>query len=404
VTSNNLAVQGAELEAHRQQYSALANKQYFNYGGQGPLSEPALETVLAAYRKTQDIGPFSGAVNGWVAQVRQDLRLAMAIELGCEADAISLTEDVTMGCNIPLWGQNWQAGDHILMSDCEHPGIIATVQELQRRFGLEVSTCPLMATLNADSPTAAAVIGAHLRPSTRLVVISHILWNTGQVLPLKAIMATCQGFEANQPVRVLVDAAQSVGVLPLDLTDSGVDYYAFTGHKWWCGPEGVGGLYVRPEIRDELAPTYIGWRGILYGDRGQPAGWQPNGQRYEVATSAYPLYAGLQRAIAFQNEWGNAQARYERLLALSAQLWQGLQDIPAVTCLRHAAPESGLVSFQITNGARKDQHAQLVKFLEQQQIYVRLIADPNCVRACVHYLSLEDEVAQLVGAIAEFCA
>ncbi len=402
MTHDSSGAASAQITAHRQQYSALANKQYFNYGGQGPLSEPALETIVAAYRKTQAIGPFSVAVNSWVMKVRQDLRVAMAQELGCDADAISLTEDVTMGCNIPLWGQDWQAGDHILMSDCEHPGIIATVEELQRRFGLEVSICPLMATLNEGNP--AAIIGEHLRPNTRLVVISHILWNTGQVLPLKAIMETCQSFQGNQPVRVLVDAAQSVGVLPLDLTDSGVDYYAFTGHKWWCGPEGVGGLYVRPGIRDELAPTFIGWRGILYGDRGQPTGWQPNGQRYEVATSAYPLYAGLQRAMEFQNEWGDAQARYDRLLALSAQLWQGLQNIPDITCLRHEAPESGLVSFQLTGGAKQNKHPQLVKFLEDQQMYVRLIMDPNCVRACVHYLSLEHEVEQLVGAIAEFCA
>ena len=391
----------ASLSAHRQQYSALADKQYFNYGGQGPLSETALETILAAYQKTQKIGPFSVAVNSWVSQVRQALRKAMAQELGCEVDAISLTENVTMGCNIPLWGQDWQSGDHILMSDCEHPGIIATVEELQRRFGLEVSICPLMDTLNEGDP--AAIIRAHLRPNTRLVVISHILWNTGQVLPLKAIMETCQSFESKQPVRVMVDAAQSVGVLPLDLTDCGVYSYAFTGHKWWCGPEGVGGLYVRPAIRDELAPTYIGWRSILYGDRGQPAGWQPNGERYEVATSSYPLYAGLQRAIEFQNEWGNAQARYDRLLSLSAQLWQGLQNIPAITCLRTEAPESGLVSFQVTDGAKRNKHAQLVKFLEDRQMYVRLIADPNCVRACVHYLSLEHEVEQLVAEIAEFC-
>ncbi len=402
MTHDSSGAASAQITAHRQQYSALADKQYFNYGGQGPLSEPALETIVAAYRKTQAIGPFSVSVNSWVMKVRQDLRAAMAQELGCDADAISLTEDVTMGCNIPLWGQDWQVGDHILMSDCEHPGIIATVEELQRRFGLEVSICPLMATLNEGNP--AAIIGEHLRPNTRLVVISHILWNTGQVLPLKAIMETCQSFKANQPVRVLVDAAQSVGVLPLDLSNSGVDYYAFTGHKWWCGPEGVGGLYVRPGIRDELAPTFIGWRGILYGDRGQPTGWQPNGQRYEVATSAYPLYAGLQRAMEFQNEWGDAQVRYDRLLVLSTQLWQGLQNIPDVTCLRNEAPESGLVSFQLTSGAKQNKHAQLVKFLEDQQMYVRLIADPNCVRACVHYLSLEHEVEQLVGAIAEFCA
>lgn len=389
----------AALVAHRQQYSALANKQYFNYGGQGPLAEPALAAIWEAYRKTQELGPFSVAVNGWVGALRQTLRSCMADQLGCPAEAISLTEDVTVGCNIPLWGQDWQVGDHILLSDCEHPGIIATVHELQRRFGLALSICPLMATLNGGDP--AAIVAAHLRPNTRLVVLSHILWNTGQVLPLGDIMATCRRFVGQYPVRVLVDAAQSVGVLPLNLTELGVDYYAFTGHKWWCGPEGVGGLYVRPEIREALHPTYIGWRGLLYSDRGQPDGWQPNGQRYEVATSAYPLYAGLGAAIAFQNEWGNAQARYDRLCSLSAQLWQRLQQMPGVTCLRTtAAPESGLVSFQLASG----KHAELVKVLEAQQIYVRQISDPNCVRACLHYLTRTAEIEALVAAIARFCA
>jgi L-cysteine/cystine lyase len=82
----------------------------------------------------------------------------------------------------------------------------------------------------------------------------------------------------------------------------GIDFYAFTGHKWWCGPAGLGGLYVRPEAMEYLAPTFIGWRSITTDAAAHPTGWKPNGQRFEVATSNYPLLAGLRAAIAHQTD------------------------------------------------------------------------------------------------------
>jgi L-cysteine/cystine lyase len=379
-----------DLLAHRSLFPALGNKQYFNYGGQGPMAQATLDRIQSTYQQIQTVGPFSGAANPLVSGIREALRDRMAQELHVPRTTITLTENVTVGCNIPLWGMDWQAGDHLILSDCEHPGVIAAVQEVQRRFGVEISICPLMATLNQGDPTA--MLAAMLKPQTKLVVLSHILWNTGQVLPLQAMVAACHAHQ----VRVLVDAAQSVGVLPLNLTELGVDFYAFTGHKWWCGPEGVGGLYISPEAQAAVHPTYIGWRGIQYLPSGQPGGWKTGGDRYEVATSAYPLYAGLIEAMDVQSSFANREARYERILALSQQLWQQLSAIETLDCLRQTPPESGLVSFQLASG----KHSELVAALEQQSTQVRLIADPNCVRACVHYLTLESEVEALVETIA----
>lgn len=395
------------LEHHRQQFPALGNKAYFNYGGQGPLSQVALEAIHQAYVHIQTEGPFAVTTNAWVTEQATQTRGAIAAELGVTADTITLTENVTVGCNIALWGIDWQAGDHLLLTDCEHPGIVAATGELQRRFGIEVSTCPIMATLNQGDPVA--VIAEHLRPRTRLVVLSHILWNTGQVLPLGDIVTTCHRQPpGDQPVLVLVDAAQSVGVLPLNLPETEVDFYAFTGHKWWCGPEGVGGLYVRPNPEAEavgtpfpLQPTFIGWRGATIDQQGKPTGWRTSAQRYEVATSAYPLYRGLQVAITTQAQWGTAQERYTRICSLSRHLWQQLMGLPQINCLRTTPPDSGLVSFQIPGGDNTA-HFQLVQFLEQRRCFVRLLVSPSCVRACVHYLTLETEIDQLVEAIAAF--
>jgi L-cysteine/cystine lyase len=383
------------LESHRQQFLALANKAYFNYGGQGPLPQPALDAISQAFQELDQIGPFSSEANAWINEQAAQTRLAMAAELGVPASSITLTEDVTVGCNIPLWGMDWKPGDHLLMSDCEHPGIVAAVHELQRRFDIEVSLFPLLATLNEGDPLE--VIEQHLRSNTRLVVLSHILWNTGQVLPLTEIVQLCHTHSTwGKPVRVLVDAAQSVGVLPLNLTEIGADFYAFTGHKWWCGPAGVGGLYVQPDILESLHPTFIGWRGITVNGEGQPNGWQLDGKRFEIATSAVPLLAGLQTAIAIHQQWGTAEQRYQRICNLSHYLWQKLINLPNIHCLKSSPPQAGLVSFQLTNHFP---HQQLVNALEKQKVMVRLILSPHCVRACVHYFTLESEIDRLVEGI-----
>ncbi len=383
------------LELHRQKFPALANKTYFNFGGQGTLPQASLEAIQQAYEYVQRHGPFSAGVNAWVMEEAHQTRLAIASELVAPVETIALTEDVTVGCNIAMWGIDWQAGDHLLLTDCEHPGIFATAQEIGRRFKIEVSTCPIMDTLNQGDPTA--VIAQHLRPRTRLLVLSHVLWNTGQVLPVAEIVEVCRNYSTGtKSLRVLVDAAQSVGSLPLNLTELGADFYAFTGHKWWCGPEGTGGLYVRPDALESLNPTFIGLRGLVTSEAGKPVGWKPDGRRFEVSTSAYPLYAGVRTAIATHQQWGTAQERYEQICQMSEYLWQRLSQLDAVSCLRTSPPKAGIVSFVLTNG---HSHKRLVHSLEQQGIMVRTLLDPDCVRACVHYFTQHTEIDQLVEAI-----
>jgi L-cysteine/cystine lyase len=373
----------------RQQFPYLDRYSYFNYGGQGSLPEVALNAMQAAQIKMQEIAPFSMAANDWMNAETAALRSLMAAELGAPIDSISLVENTTVGCNIAMWGIDWRAGDRILLTDCEHQGIIAIAAELKHRFGVEVDVCPILETINGGDPLA--VIRDAIQPGTRMLVLSHILWNTGQVLPLAEIVALCR----SRNILVTVDAAQSVGVLPLNLTELGADFYAFTGHKWWCGPAGVGGLYVRPEIRETLRPTFIGWRSVKTDAQGQPTQFQAGGDRYEVATSAVPLYVGLRAALEVHRAL-SAGDRYQMICDRATYLWEQLNQLPHVKCLRTTQPDSGLIAFQLDNG----QHKALVHSLEQQGIYVRLLLHPNCIRACTHYLTTDAEIDRLVEAVA----
>ncbi|MEL6320012.1 MAG: aminotransferase class V-fold PLP-dependent enzyme, partial [Cyanobacteria bacterium J06626_14] len=360
------------LDHYRQRYPALASKAYFNFGGQGPMAQETLSAIAHAHAHYQQIGPFSNAANSWIGQELAETKQAIAAELGISPRTLTLTENVLVGCNIPLWGLDWQPGDHIVMSDCEHPGVVATLLELKHRFQIEISTCSLLKTLNEGDPVAE--IRQHLHPKTRMVVISHILWNTGQVLPLTEIVNACHAYTAERGgVLVHVDAAQSVGVLPLNLPETGVDFYAFTGHKWLCGPAGIGGLYVSPAALETIRPTYIGWRGITKDETGYPTGWESDGRRFEVSTSDFALLSALRQAIALHRQWGTAEERYQRMCQLSDRLWHQLKDIPRIHCLKSSPPASGLVSFTVDDRS----HADLVRTLEAKRYMLRTLLHPD---------------------------
>ena len=154
----------------------------------------------------------------------------------------------------------------------------------------------------------------------------------------------------------------------------------------------------------DLAPTFIGWRGITMGKQGQPTGWQPDARRYEVATSNVALCSGLRVAIATHNDWGTTEERYFRICQLSSYLWGKLNSLRSVHCLLKSPPESGLVSFQIFQGGDHSPklHQTLVTYLESQQFYLRTLLSPSCVRACIHYFSTESEIDHLIDAIERF--
>jgi L-cysteine/cystine lyase len=235
-----------------------------------------------------------------------------------------------------------------------------------------------------------------------MVMLSHICWNTGQVVPLKAIAKACH----DQNVLVAVDAAQSVGVLPLNLAEIEADFYAFTTHKWWCAPLGLGALYIRPEIFDAIEPVFVGWRGLTgkYPTSHNPiVQWRQDGAKFEVASSTYALYEAMRIAIAHANSWGTQMQRYQRICQLSKILWDRLDALPHIDCIRQLPPESGLISFKVNqelaqSAIAKKPHSLIAKQLESEhQILIRALPDPDCLRASVHYLTSIADIDRLAS-------
>lgn len=382
------------MEKHRRGFPSLAQSRYFNYGAQGLVPSACLEAINAYYQKLLKDAPFTMDNTLTFIETLKQARSLLAEELNVPATSIALVESTSLGCNMALWGLDWQKGDHLLLSDSEYPGVLIAVQELARRFGVVVDTWPT----GGDDETLLAALEQKLHARTRLVVLSHIPWTTGRILPLRRICALVH--ERQPGIRVLVDGAQSVGVLPLDLSADQVDFYAFTAHKWLCGPEGTGGFYVRPEAAADLHTTFAGPRGIDLKAEHELRFWGDS-RRFEISTQPVALYAGLVETLQLHRRAGTAEERFQRLNRLAVRLHQGLRDLQAqglgLECLQESAPDAGLVYFRVANNRR------LVLTLEALNLNVRTIPSLDCVRVSIHYLTLQKEVQALLDGIKAYC-
>lgn len=377
---------------------ALTSKTYFNYGGQGPLPSGSLAAITDTWKTLQQLGPFTASAWPTVEAITSQLRQRLAHWCGVSPHRLALTENVTSGCVLPLWGLPWQAGDELLISDCEHPGVVAACRELARRQGLSVATLPVqgLSRRHRGAALEEALLDSleqSLTPRTRLVVLSHLLWNTGSLLPVPAVAERLRAHPRHP--WLLVDAAQSMGSVPVAASAACADIYAFTGHKWCCGPEGLGGVVLSERLLAEAEPTLIGWRSL--GDEGRAeSGWHRDGRRFEVATSCLPLQAGLDHSLQLLEAIGSAEARLAQIQQGSGLLWRGLQQLSGVETLLEVPPEAGLVSFTIA-GQRPE---AVVRALGDQGLWIRSLDDPACLRACVHITTTSDEIERLLAALA----
>jgi L-cysteine/cystine lyase len=384
------------LKRHRQAFPTLASKAFFNFGAQGLLPRPALAALLSYHDEIERAAPLSlEGVAAMLLTLRRS-RAALAVELGAREENLALVENASTGCNIALWGIDWQPGDHLVVSDREYPGVREAAAAVARRFGLTVTPW----RIEGASDRQLAGLEACLTPRTRAVLVSHVPWDTGEVLPLAEISALCQRPNGSR-ILLLVDGAQSAGVLPLDLPALGVDVYAFPGHKWWCGPEGTGGLYVGPAALAELSPVFVGSRGLTFSREGVVTGFRADAARFEVGTSSPALCSALAAAVAVHGEWGTSAARLERIHKLVLRLWEGLGALGPrrVLRLQPLPPQAGLVFFR-PHGI--DPQA-LVLALEARNLVVRSMPHADCVRASVHYFNQESEVDELLAALEALC-
>lgn len=353
--------------AFRSQFPVFDRLAYLNAGTEGPVPRQAAEAV----RRQVDLEATEGRCGRpyfeRLIAMGSAVRAGYARALGCDASDVALTGSTTDGVNTVIAGLDLRPGDEILTSDEEHPGLLAPLGRARRRQGIKVRMVPF------------AELPGEVSPTTRLIACSHVSWVSGRIADTRALAAS--------GALVLLDAAQALGAVPVDVRAIGCDFYAASGQKWMCGPEGSGCLYVRPERLEELL---IPWPG--YGSLADPV----QALELEPAEGAARLDHGF--PVGIRSSWALASLEvleragwdwvHERAASLAAWLAERLTDRGLAVGPRG---RSTLVSW-----AAEDAEAE-VERLAAANAVVRSIPALGLVRASVGAWSTEEELDRLVA-------
>src|SRR5687767_13206427 len=218
---------------------------YFNHSAVGPLSTRAHEAMARHAADQRDFGALHW--RDWYAEIDR-VRESAAKLIGAQPDEIAILKNTSEGLSFVAEGLRWREGDNVVTSAMEFPSNWTPWKRLEAR-GVECRV--------ATEPTVAA-IEPLLDERTRIVSVSSVAFHNGFTADLDAIGELC----ARRNVLFCVDAIQSVGVLPIDVQRSKIDFLAADGHKWMCGPEGAAIFYAAADKREQLDVLEIGWTNI----------------------------------------------------------------------------------------------------------------------------------------------
>lgn len=311
---------------------------------------------------------------------------------------IAFASNTTMALNMAIKGF-LKPGDHVIATSVEHNSVRRPLYYLEQKIGIEVTYIEgdVTGNINVDD------LNKHIRPNTSLVVVNHSSNLLGTIMPLADIAEIVRKHD----IKLLVDAAQSAGILPIDVRTMGIHMLAFPGHKGLLGPQGTGGLYIDPNL--ELEPLLHGGTGSQSEALEQPC-VRPD--RYEAGTQNTPGLAGLSKGVQHVLLEG-VQNIHLKEWTLAQRLLHGLESIEGVKLLGPAIGEqrTGIVAFNLQSVDPSE-----LSFILDQHYGIAIRAGFHCtplahacagtsdtgaIRASVGIYTTEADVDALTDAIKE---
>jgi L-cysteine/cystine lyase len=355
------------LPGLRAEFPVLERLAYLNAGTDGPL--PSAAVRASARELSREAADGRGVAHfRRRVELNGQLRESYAAVLGCEPDELALTSCTSEGLAQVIGGLDLGSDGEILTSDEEHPGLLGALAAARELRGVNVRMAPL------------AEIADAVGPRTRLVACSHVGWMSGRIAP--------EGLGCLD-VPVLLDGAQGVGAIPVDVRALGCDAYAGAGQKWLCGPDGTGMLYVSPGLRERLQIERRGYANLAKPDAGLDAGVHEDARALDSMSLSAEAVACALAAVRMLESAG-WQAVHERAQELAAGLAQRLAAHGRTVAPRG---ESTLVTFQSPDPEHeRDQ-------LREQGVLLRNIPGAPWLRASVGAWNDEDDLDRLLAAL-----
>lgn len=282
--------------------------------------------AVVRYIWEQEQSPYGS----YVQQARDQMgtvKRSMARLLGSSPEEIAIVRNTTEALKTVLYGFPLSPGDEVLTTTHDYSSMVSALKNREKQEGIKLVQAPV--PLPAQSmDDLVGIFERAITPKTRLILLSHITYTTGQVFPVRRIcdLAHSHGIE------VVVDGAHAVGQLDFDISELNCDYYGTSLHKWLSAPKGTGLLYMKREHIEKIEPIYGVYTSRRFNAR-------TSMRKYEsVGTVSYAPYLAIGEAIAFHNAIG-PKRKEERLRYLKNHWAERLGKHPRINVYTPTASE-----------------------------------------------------------------
>lgn len=226
-----------------------AGRIYFNHAAIGPLSIPVKEK-LQQYLEERSSGSIENF--GMLLEASSNAKRRLAVLLNAKKNRIAWTENVSAGLNILAQGLQWNPGDRIILNDVEFPSNVYPFLNL-KNYGVEIDIVK-----SRNGIVDAEDYEKLITPQTKLISISAVQFLSGYKSNLKALGELCH----SKGIIFCVDAIQATGVVKIDVEEMNIDFLAGGSHKWLMSLQGLGYIYITPELMEKIQQKYVGWLSV----------------------------------------------------------------------------------------------------------------------------------------------
>lgn len=315
---------------------------------------------------------------------RENVKSRLAEFAGCSLEEVIVTRNTTESLNTVIFGLDFQPGDEVILCDQDYGSMQEQFKQQAQRKGIKLRWVKVPLHPQSDDEIISLYKQA-ISPKTRILLVSHIINITGQVLPVRKIadMAHSHGVE------VICDGAHSFGHLDFRIPELGVDYFGTSLHKWLCCPLGSGLLYIKQDKIPQIWP--------LFGDVHKKS--DDIRKLEHIGTQPCSTHLSILNALDFQLTIGN-KIKEERLRYLRNYWMDRVRDLPHV---RINSPQEDSRSCGIGNvGVKGKSPKELAEYLfEEHKVYTVAINRESVqgVRVTPHLYTTLEDVEALVTAL-----
>jgi selenocysteine lyase/cysteine desulfurase len=379
----------AIFAAARREFMFPIDVAYCNTGTLGAMPREVLDAQTNELRRLEAELPdwpyytqIGAPLTGY--QPREDIRADVGSFMGADMDEIALTQNATMSMNFLANGMTYDPGDEILFTDQEHGGGFGPFRLMAKRYGAVIKEIDLDAAVARGPEGVLEAFADAITPRTKVMMFSQITSGFGYRLPTKDLCRLAR----DRGIFSIVDGAQVLGQLPVDVKDLGCDAYVSSPHKWLLAPKGTGILYIERSRQEELWTTLGSYSFDNYED---------GAFRFmQYGTGSPAVFVGLRAALDFNRKIGIERiARWNS--AMTTQLHEGLQEIPNTRIYSSTHP--GMCAGATTFGLENKTADELQDALWEAKIRVRAQRNDRRVRLSAHLYVSPDDIAHTLDVV-----